>query len=1020
VRSGRRLSLKVSDGVSGCLSTSPALYALAALVAILLSLVVASRALAAEEHGYITGKVTAARTGDPIGGVNVCAVNLNGVGPWGCTTTDGSGGYTASVFESGKYEVQFTSTAGSGYITRVYYNDKYSASEEESVSVTLGATTSGIDAQLQEGGQILGTVTNATTREPVDAVEACVGADGVECALTNTRGEYAISGLPPGEYQVMFGFGYGGNLGEVYVTPEYYKNIAFTSFSSEPAKISVPLGGVAAGIDQELKEFSRISGKVINSVTKAPVAGIRVHAYSESGSSVGQVAETNSSGEYTISHVADRSEEYYLDFEVPTNSGINYFSQSYGGGSASERGDPVRLALGDRAFGIDAELEEAGQISGKVTDGLTKDPLGEITVCARSKIVYEARCAWTNTNGEYAIAALPSGEYEVSFYTNANTYFPQYYDGKASESEGRMVSVATGHATTGIDAELEQVVDGVITGTVRDNSSEKPIEGIEACAYEVSEREELFASCATTNVSGEYTVRGLAGGKYLVEFYAPSGSGLNYAPQYYDNRLSAIYAEEVPVTSGRFTSGIDAQLEKSGNASGRVISAESGEAIEGIEVCFFARNEELVGCLLTNSNGEYVTPRLARGEYKVAFASAFGSGLNYVGQYYGGSSTWDDAQIVSIQAGVTSVGIDAQMSEGGRLAGRVANSWTGEPIKGLLTCALARYSEFGVCAATNGSGEYVISGLGDGEYKIMFDGGKSYVVQYYPAATSLAEAQTVSVAKGATHDGIDAVMEPTGGSPPSNLSPPDVSGTPMVGDTLDCSSGSWAGNPTPTYSYVWLRNGVPTTSASAESDYTVRKADEGDGLACEVTAANNSGTQSVSSISVEVPASSTTEPPTPRPPVPVIGPTSPPTSASFPAATLASEVAQPLASTTVEPVPSKPTGVLTVSGSKALLSADTAEVSVKCGGGGCRGSIELIVEVVTRRKDGRKTVFRKQTLVLARGSLSLAEGRGETVRLHLTGAGRARVARAKHQPLAAKALLSGEDGKTTATRVLVS
>ena len=40
-----------------------------------------ANALAAEEHGSITGKVTAAATGAPIAGVKVCAINRNGVGP---------------------------------------------------------------------------------------------------------------------------------------------------------------------------------------------------------------------------------------------------------------------------------------------------------------------------------------------------------------------------------------------------------------------------------------------------------------------------------------------------------------------------------------------------------------------------------------------------------------------------------------------------------------------------------------------------------------------------------------------------------------------------------------------------------------------------------------------------------------------------------------------------------------------------------------------------------------------------
>jgi hypothetical protein len=411
----------------------------------------APMAYAAEEHGYIAGKVTAAATGEPIGGVKVCAVNLNGVGPWGCTTTAGSGEYTASVFESGKYEVRFTAPSGSGYVANSYYDDKYFSSEQETVSVTLGSTTSGIDAQLPEGGQILGTVTNAITKEPVAQVEVCAGP--VECAMTNARGEYTISGLPGGEYQVSFGFGYGGNLGERYIAPEYYKNIVFTTLSNEPNKVSVPLGGVVAGVNQELEEFSRISGRVINSVTKAPIAGIWVNAYN--GTNVNQSDKTNSNGEYTLSHLADSKQEYYLNFEVPINSGINYFSEHYGGGSAGEFEDPVEVPYGHTDSGVDMELEEGGEITGRVINAVTKAPIAGLDVFEHSLSGEQYEWSSTNPNGEYTVDLLETGQDRVEFFDFNHNYVPQVYDDKGSVVEATPISVTQGKITTGIDAEME-------------------------------------------------------------------------------------------------------------------------------------------------------------------------------------------------------------------------------------------------------------------------------------------------------------------------------------------------------------------------------------------------------------------------------------------------------------------------------------------------------------------------------------------------------------------------------------
>ena len=114
------------------------------------------------------------------------------------------------MFEDGSYYVRFTAPTRSGYVERSYYNNKYSESEQETVIAVVGYTTSEIDAQLPEGGQIIGTVTDAETHAPAPEVEVCGGP--VECVLTNARrirdlwtagGEYqSRSGLDMGAASV--------------------------------------------------------------------------------------------------------------------------------------------------------------------------------------------------------------------------------------------------------------------------------------------------------------------------------------------------------------------------------------------------------------------------------------------------------------------------------------------------------------------------------------------------------------------------------------------------------------------------------------------------------------------------------------------------------------------------------------------------------------------------------------------------------------------------------------------------
>jgi hypothetical protein len=91
---------------------------------------------------------------------------------------------------------------------------------------------------------------------------------------------------------------------------------------------------------------------------------------------------------------------------------------------------------------------------------------------------------------------------------------------------------------------------------------------------------------------------------------------------------------------------------------------------------------------------------------------------------------------------------------------------------------------------------------------------------------------------------------------PTNSTPPTVSGTTTVGQTLTASNGTWTNSPTG-YSYAWLRcdgsgGSCVTVSGATEKTYTLVAADRGHTLRARVTATNADGSASAESAATNV------------------------------------------------------------------------------------------------------------------------------------------------------------------------
>jgi len=149
--------------------------------------------------------------------VELFPLSPTGAGSFAETGLDGT--YTATGLAAGQYQVYFndpTCFFGGISLASEWYKGQPTEATADTITVTAGSTTSGIDATLQPFGRITGTVTGPAQApvggECVTAVP--IGKDfagffAPEVAITTTTGSYSLLDVQPGRYKVKFSTGCG-------------------------------------------------------------------------------------------------------------------------------------------------------------------------------------------------------------------------------------------------------------------------------------------------------------------------------------------------------------------------------------------------------------------------------------------------------------------------------------------------------------------------------------------------------------------------------------------------------------------------------------------------------------------------------------------------------------------------------------------------------------------------------------------------------------------------------------------
>ena len=207
-----------------------------------------------DEGATIEGRIDAASVGGPVEHGLACA-QAPTEEPIACARTDLDGTYVLAGLPADEYKVEFLAAANLYNLLNQWYDHKPSPAEADFLTLAAGDARTGIDADLEPGAVIRGTVYSAVNGAPLEGIGVCVlsaDADGVRgCELTSHTGSYEIFGLGTSSYRVAFSPEFGGVFGEEddgYPT-QYYDN---TSDLAAASVLSLVAPEVRSGIDAHL------------------------------------------------------------------------------------------------------------------------------------------------------------------------------------------------------------------------------------------------------------------------------------------------------------------------------------------------------------------------------------------------------------------------------------------------------------------------------------------------------------------------------------------------------------------------------------------------------------------------------------------------------------------------------------------------------------------------------------------------------------------------------------------------
>ena len=366
--------------------------------------------------GHITGTVTDSHHVG-IGGFEIfvfdAGMNVN-IG-W----TDPAGNYDVGGLATGTYRVEFNDYTND--ILTQFYNDEPSLGQADGVAVTAGETTANINATLAGEATVSGTITDATTGNPISyahvdfqPLNVPVGT-GVCTATTDANGDYTCS-MPGGQYLVHF-------------EASSYQDLYYDGSKTEigATTLTVSADQIVSDLNVQLTMLPTTVDGITADMDGTVVPGISVEVVRADDGTVLAQTTSDSSGKYDFVLSG-----LYPEAPVWQPVSLRVRFSDPNGVYATQLSDPFSVTPGsDSSPECSLVAIQAGEVKGRTLDW-DGTPLPGVSVAVVTSTGTPVGSGTSDAGGDYDIAGLPVAlhtHYDVRFSDPSGVHQDQELSG---------------------------------------------------------------------------------------------------------------------------------------------------------------------------------------------------------------------------------------------------------------------------------------------------------------------------------------------------------------------------------------------------------------------------------------------------------------------------------------------------------------------------------------------------------------------------------------------------------------